>query len=172
MQPDLSLLPYDEAAPRDADGVPIEVDAARLPLALRCSYLHGRDCALDHAVPYIAQGSFGKSPDFLEASIQRWLHASLEENDNLPPEEKQAWRLGARVAIGPVKWALLTAMGEMRRATDAATLVAAALTVVGEAASLSDKLPKPQALPGLGAPLTRRPLRPEDFGAMPNPPRH
>lgn len=171
MQPDLSLLPYDEAAPRDADGVPLNVDVERLSLALRCCYLHGRDCALDHAAPYIAQGGFGKSPDLIEATVQRWLHTSLDENDNLSPEEKQAWRLGARVAIGPVKWAFLAAMGEMRRAADAANLVAAAACMASEMAAQVEKMPKPQALPGLGAPLARRPLRPEDFGAMPGPTR-
>lgn len=166
MQPDLSLLPYDETAPRDADGVPLDVDVTRLSLTERRCYLHGRDCALEHAVPYIAQGNFGKSPDLVETSILEWLHASLDGNDALTREQRQAWRLGARVAIGPVKWAFLTAMGELRKATDAANLIAVAVNMAGEMQRLGERLPRPAALPGLGAP-SRRPLRPEDFGALP-----
>ncbi|MGE7156861.1 hypothetical protein ACQKJ1_24360 [Methylorubrum rhodesianum] len=65
-----------------------------------------------------------------------------------------------------LKCAFLAAMGEMRRVTDAATLVAAAAITESEMTRRTEKRPKPDAQ------LTCRTLHGEDFKAMPPPPRH
>ncbi|EHP93445.1 hypothetical protein [Methylorubrum extorquens] len=132
-------------------------------------------------VPPLMRGEMGLTREEIHRAADPLMRAALREarRGRMDRDLVWCWRLAFTGRLTQAIDTFLGAVAVIEEASEALDLLAAGLkkatSAMDRAAILAPApplpLPRPAPLPGLGAPRPR-PLRPEDFGAMPNPPRH
>ena len=113
----------------------------------------GARAAHETVLPAITSGGYGYTGREMERGIRAVMRAGLKALDEESSDDRFLWRLGFEAVALQAKDDALMAVG-----------IGAGLALATVAAAAPHALAMP-------APPTRRPLRPEDFGALPSRPR-
>ncbi|UYW25679.1 hypothetical protein OKC48_20760 [Methylorubrum extorquens] len=132
-------------------------------------------------VPPLMRGEMGLTREEIHRAADPIMRAVLREarRGRMDRDLMWCWRLAFTGRLTQAIDTFLSAVAVLEEASEALELITAGLrkatSAMDHAAILAPAAPLPAPrsapLPGLGASPPRRPLRPEDFGAMPNPPR-